>query len=61
MKNTNGFYKYDLELFYAPTFVYAPNFILDVNEKDNYSYPTEGWYYFESREDALVFFEITEE
>ena len=39
-----GFYKNDDNtLLYAPTFVAAPTYTLDINLKDTYSYPIDGW------------------
>jgi hypothetical protein len=45
MENTSGFYKKDEngEWFYAPNFVYGPNYSLTKEEKDTYQMPIEGW------------------
>jgi len=44
METTEGFYKLDGENWlYAPNFVYAPEFTLEKEFKDNYTYPMDGW------------------
>jgi hypothetical protein len=50
MENTSGFYKQneDLTWEYAPNFVYGPNFDLIKENKDSYTYPVEGWSWYES-------------
>ena len=60
MENTNGFYKFEEgELLYAPDFVSAPTFELNIELKDTYTYPVEGWYYFDSEEEAKIFFNMS--
>lgn len=39
---------------YAPTFVYAPTYELIKGEKDRYIYPIDGWYWFDSEEQASL-------
>ena len=59
--STDGFYKLiDGELLYAPNFVAGPGYELVKEEKDNYSYPINGWSWFDSEEDALVFYATIE-
>lgn len=49
-----GFYKNeDGSLLYAPNFVNSPTVILIKEEKDNYVYPIEGWYWFDSKQNAI--------
>lgn len=47
-----GFYKLqslgDKVLLYAPSFVQTPNALLTLQDKDNYTYPVDGWAYYES-------------
>jgi hypothetical protein len=49
MEDTSGFYKQDENgvWLYAPNFVYAPNFELLRENKDNYTYPIDGWVWFD--------------
>jgi len=62
MENTQGFYKND-----NGTLLYGPNFILNYNyelrkeSKDDHTYPVDGWYWFDARQEALDFFGIVEE
>jgi len=59
MTITAGFYKFENdELRYGSTSVHAPNFTLVKANHANYNYPVEGWYYFNSYEDAEVYFEL---
>jgi len=56
-ENTSGFYKLDDDLLYAPNFVLGPyqNYELRKETKNNYSYPIDGWYWFNSIEEAKSF------
>jgi len=63
MEDTSGFYKYEVDIetmFYGPNFVYGPydTFQLFRNQHDTYTYPVEGWYWFDSQEEAYTFFNI---
>lgn len=54
-----GFYKLDINrLLYAKNRVNGKNYTLDIQNKDNYVYPINGWYWFDSEEEANVFFNI---
>ena len=46
------------ELLYGPNNVFAPAFTLSKEQKDTYDYPVEGWYWFDSEEEAREFFEL---
>jgi hypothetical protein len=51
---TSGFYKKDNEeLLYAPNIVEGNGFVLVAQDKDQYDYPVDGWYWFESEEEAM--------
>jgi|688.fasta_scaffold1756593_2 hypothetical protein len=51
---TEGFYKKDNEeLLYAPNIVEGNGFVLVAQDKDQYDYPVDGWYWFDSEEEAL--------
>lgn len=57
--NTSGFYKYqDEQLFYAPNYVEGQGYVLIADYRDQHEYPIDGWYWFESEEEANQFFNI---
>jgi len=61
-QDTSGFYRQDPEsgeLIHAPNFVYARDYELHRDQKDTYTYPIDGWYWFDSEEHAKAFFGIT--
>lgn len=56
---TEGFYKkQNEELLYGPNIVEGSGYVLLAQEKDAYEYPIDGWYWFNSEEEARVFFEM---
>lgn len=57
--DTSGFCRVDSDLFFwrAPNFVYGPSYTLLRDEKDTYTYPTDGgWYWYDNEADAIKFF-----
>jgi len=59
MENTSGFYKSQEQeevLLFAPNFVDAPTYSLSRKKKDTYTYPVEGWHWFETEDEAYAFF-----
>ena len=58
MNNTSGFYKLDGVLLYGPNFVLNANYELRKETKDQYTYPIDGWHWFDSEEQAYAFFGI---
>lgn len=59
----SGFYKNeDGTVYYAPNYVYGPylEYVLLAEEKDEYIeldvLPIDGWYWFDSAEEAYAFF-----
>lgn len=57
--DTSGFYKNDDGcLLSGPNFVLAGSFSLYRDLKDTYTYPVGGWYWFDSIEDACLYFEL---
>ena len=48
--------KIEDELLSAPTFVHGPDFQLNLENKDEHTYPVDGWYWFDNLEAALLFF-----
>lgn len=62
--NTSGFYHIGFDnneiLIWAPNFVYGSynQYIILRELKDTYVYPIEGWYWFNSEEEAYIFFNL---
>lgn len=52
MNYADGFYKYDGQLLYAPNAVYNANYTLLKPDKNDYTYPVDGWTWFDSLEAA---------
>jgi hypothetical protein len=60
---TDGFYKLqDGELFHAINRVSGAygSFTLDRHHHEDHEYPVDGWYWFESMEEARAFFGLPE-
>jgi hypothetical protein len=50
MENTSGFYKLeDGNWQYAPNAIYAPNYTLEKELKDTYTYPVDGWTWYDEQ------------
>ena len=56
--NTSGFYKLDADLLYGPNFVLNANYELRRETHDQHTYPIDGWSWFDSEDDARLFFEL---
>jgi hypothetical protein len=60
--DTAGFYKVDLSgiVLYGPNYVLGPydNYRLYKEQKDTYTYPIDGWYWFDTEHSAYEFFNI---
>lgn len=57
--DTTGFYKNDNgQMMCGPGWVIGPynSFELRKEQKDTYTYPIDGWYWFDSEEQAYAFF-----
>jgi hypothetical protein len=55
----SGFYKLDGEtVLHGPNFVLNANYELRKETKDNHEYPVDGWYWFDTEEDAYLFFDV---
>ena len=53
--NTAGFYKLDIDgvtVLHGPNFVLHANYSLYKEQKDTYTYPVDGWYWFDTEEEA---------
>lgn len=53
VKNDNG------SLIVGDNFVYAPTFTLTKETKDEFTYPIDGWYWFDNIDEAYTFFGIS--
>ena len=52
-----GFYKkVDDDILKGENFVFSPVVTLKAEDKDSYEYPQDGWYWFDTFDEALVFF-----
>lgn len=57
-----AFYKEDNgSLLIGENFVYSPTVTLKAEEKDNFTYPQDGWYWFDTEEEAYSFFGLERE
>ena len=56
MEDTSGFYKLDGGLLFAPNAVYNMDYTLLRELHDSYTYPTDGWYWFNTETDVREFF-----
>lgn len=55
----DGFYRYIQNVLeYAPNKVINKNYVLDKNKKDEYTFPVNDWYWFNSSDEANTFFDI---
>jgi hypothetical protein len=53
-----SFFKVDGELLEAPNSVFSPDYVLLTEHKDEYILPIDGWYWFDTIEEAQTFFNI---
>jgi hypothetical protein len=61
MADTSGFYRVDPndDFQYAPNFVFAPGYALRREDRDTYTYPTQGgWVWFDDEAAAREHFSI---
>ncbi len=52
------FKKQEQELLEAPNFVYSKDYSLLVEEKDTYTYPVDGWQWFDSEDEARLAYNL---
>ena len=60
MDSTAGFYKDDEGSLLYGTLVCGPTYTLIESEHDTYTYPVDGWYWFDSEAEARAFFDLPE-
>lgn len=58
MTDTSGFYKLDGMVLHGPNFVLNANYELRRENKDQYTYPVDGWYWFDDEIQAYEFFGV---
>jgi hypothetical protein len=60
--DTSGFYKLEngTNLLHGPNFVEHKDWQLYKHLHETYEYPVDGWYWFNSKEEAHSFFNYTE-
>ena len=52
-----GFFKKDIDsILVGENVVFSPSVTLKVEDKDLYTYPQDGWYWFDTFDEALQFF-----
>ena len=57
VKKNVGFYKKDTDtILTGENFVFSPIVTLTKETKDDYTYPQDGWYWFDTFDEALRFF-----
>ena len=56
--DTSGFYKLDGSLLYGPNYVLNANYELRRETRNDHSYPVDGWYWFDTEEEARLFFDL---
>lgn len=57
-----AFYKEDNgSLLIGENFVYSPVVTLKAEDKDNFTYPQDGWYWFDTEEESYSFFGLKRE
>ena len=58
MEDTSGFYKLDGDLLFGPNEIIGPDIHLLREHHSEYLYPVDGWYWFDSEEQARTFFNL---
>lgn len=65
MEEEKGFYKLEAgakrPILLFATRLESANFTLDVSLKDTYTYPVDGWRYFDTLSDACSHYEVSED
>ncbi len=57
--DTSGFYRLDGDqLLCGPNFVYHRDYSLMRDNHTEYTYPVDGWYWFDSEQDARAHFDL---
>jgi hypothetical protein len=55
MESTKGFYKFDNDNWlYAPNYVESTGYVLIAEDKDQYTYPVDGWVWYDTAPIAYI-------
>jgi hypothetical protein len=55
---TSGFYRFLDDTLHFGTKIYAPNFTLLADDHESYAYPVDGWYWFDTIQEAEAHFKL---
>jgi hypothetical protein len=58
MEDTSGFYKLDDGGLLYGKVVFGPTYILVEEDHAGYTYPVDGWYWFDTEAEARAFFNL---
>jgi hypothetical protein len=58
MDDTSGFYKIDGGLVFGPNYVLNAAYELRRELHETYTYPVDGWHWFDSEAQARAFFDL---
>lgn len=58
MMYKDGFYKFDTTLLYGANWILNKEYTLLREHKDQYEFPLDGWYWFDSLDEACAFFDL---
>jgi hypothetical protein len=65
MEEEKGFYKLEVDtnasVIIHGTHLLNKDYTLDISQKDTYTYPVDGWSYFDTFSGACTFFNVSEE
>jgi hypothetical protein len=50
------FFKQEIDSLYCGNIVTTPDFELTLDTRSNFQYPKDGWYWFDTIEEARIFF-----
>jgi hypothetical protein len=57
-EDTSGFYKVDGSLLFGTHYVLSANYELHREQHETYTYPVDGWYWFDTEGEARAFFNL---
>ena len=60
MDDTSGFYKFDGVLLYGYDIIINKDYQLQRIDHNNYTYPVDGWYWFDTEQETRLYFGLPE-